>query len=86
MNSLEQTSFVLPNQFVLPDSQYGPAMLPECAIHKFISMFVPRKLLSPKRTIGRQLRCVFGAAVPETTVHEDGQTPLAKNEIRLAEH
>jgi hypothetical protein len=84
LKTAKKASFVFPLQFVLPDSQDFPAMLPEGAIHNFVTSFIPGEFLFPECVIDCRLRRVLWTAVPETTIHENSEFEFGENKIRLA--
>ena len=70
---------------MLPNPKHPPIGLPQGAVHPPVAGFVPGEFLFPKRTVAGGLRAVLGTAVPETTVHKDGEFEFVENEIRFAE-
>lgn len=73
-------------QFVLPYSKDAPACLPQGPRNQTVTGFVRRKFGPPEIGIVFRLRGMQRTAMPETAIHEDGNTKLRKNEIRLSEH
>jgi len=71
---------------VFPNAQDAPIARVERAVHKPITFFVPPKFVFPECTIVLRVRAVFGAVVPETTVHENRELEFLKNKIWFAEH
>jgi hypothetical protein len=51
-----------------------------------VTVTVPNNLAIPKLTVGFWAFVAPGAAVPETSVHEERQPVLPKNKIRFAEY
>ena len=84
-NPTEQPRLVPFGKFVFPNTENMPASQPQGAVHQPVAGDVPGEFLFPKRTVAGGLRAVLGTAVPETTVHKDGEFEFVENEIRFAE-
>jgi hypothetical protein len=69
---------------MFPNTQHTPTRPPQCPRHEQITFFIRRKFAPPERAVTFWLSGVFGATVPETTVHENGEFEFAENEIRFA--
>src|ERR1035437_1529948 len=78
----QQPALVLARQLVLPDANYFPALRPQRAVHDPVAGLVGGNLPPPKRRIALRLDKVPRAAVPKTTVNEDGESLRPKNKIR----
>jgi len=69
-------------QLALPYPQHPPPGASQGARHQGIAPFVVAEFLPPERRIVFGLGRVFGATVPETTVHENGEPLPGKDKIR----
>lgn len=63
-----------------PDNQ--PLSLCKKTIGLRVALLRTSDLLRPESRIGRRQRVMFGAPVPETTVHEDGDLRFCEHKIR----
>lgn len=57
---------------MLPNADYGPAVLRQEAVGFGITLTVSRKLPLPKFSVRLRLRGVFRAGMPKTAVDKDG--------------
>jgi hypothetical protein len=77
--------FILLRKLMFPNPQHPPAVAPQCPRDQRIALFVSGKLSPPEGAVSLWLRAMLGAAMPKTTVHEDGEFEPWKNEVRLPE-
>lgn len=70
---------------MFPDPHHAPAGAAESAGDEEVAGLVLGNLGLPEFRVDLGLRGVDRTAVPETTVHEDGEFELGKNEIGFAE-
>ena len=68
----------------MPDAQDSPTTRPQCPRHQPIPRDVASYFRTPKNPVAARTFAVRRAAVPETPVHEHGETQLGKNEVRFA--
>lgn len=80
----EEPALVLAGQLVLPNPEDTPASRIQCAVDSPVAGLVSRNLLAPERGVGLRLGRVPRAAVPETTVDEDGGAEQREDEVRAA--
>lgn len=71
---------------MLPNSDDAPAIFTQNAVDPAVAGLVRGELLFPERTIASGNFAVLGAAVPKAAVHEERESRLPKEEIRLAEN
>ena len=76
---------MLARKLVFPNPKNLPTLRSQRPRHKTIPLFVRRQFALPERTIVLRLRRVPGAAMPETTVHENRDVEFRKNKIPLAQ-
>lgn len=81
MQATQELGLVSPAQLVLPDANHFPTAFPQSGIHAAVASPVGRDLVAPERRVGLRLGGVLGAAVPETTVDEDGDAETPEHEI-----
>src|SRR5882724_283873 len=62
---------MLARKLVLPDADDAPVGPPQGAVHQPVARDVAGEFLFPERRIAFGLRAMPGAAMPETTIHED---------------
>lgn len=67
---------------MFPDAQHAPIGPPQGAVHPPVAGDVPGEFLFPESAVALRLRAVFWTTMPETTVHEEREPRLLKNEIR----
>lgn len=70
--------------FVLPEAEDLPAASRELCIHTTVPPNVSVQLLRPPLLVRLRPGCVFGAAMPETTVDEDSHVQLPPHDVSLA--
>ena len=58
---------------MLPDPEHGPPEFDEMRVSFSVALDVAGELGGPPGSVGLGRGLVFGAAVPEATVHEDGE-------------
>jgi SAM-dependent methyltransferase len=73
-------------QFVFPNANDAPALRAKGLSRRTIAANVAVDLAEPIFAIAGWHSTMFGAAVPETAIDENGQAPFWKNEIRAAQH
>ncbi len=66
---------------MLPDAEDGPALGAQCAVDAAVPGLVAGDLGQPEGGVGLGPGGVFGAAVPETTVHEHGDAEPGEDEV-----
>ena len=69
-------------QIVFPDSEHPPALAAQGPADQAIAAFVGRQLALPESAMAGRDSGMFGAAMPETAIHEHRHPPLGENEIR----
>jgi hypothetical protein len=87
LNPAQQAGFIRllhggPPQGVFPDAQDMPISPPQDAVHQPVAGEVGGELLFPESAIALGLRAMLRTPMPETTVHEEREPHLPKNEIR----
>lgn len=70
---------------MFPDPQDAPACLFQSPGHQPVTGLIAGNFFAPECRIALGLCSVFGAAVPKTAIHENGQPVLPENEVRFAE-
>lgn len=75
---------ILAREFVLPDAEDAPAAFAKRAIHETIARLVAGDFFAPEFSVLFGLGGVDWAAVPETTIDENGEAAFGENEIGLA--
>lgn len=80
----DELRFIAPPQFVLPDTDHRPAASAQRTINAAVAGLVGGDLVPPERGVGLRLGRVPRAAVPETTVDEDGGAEQREDEVRAA--
>lgn len=70
---------------MFPDAENAPAGAAEGAGDEFVAGLIAGYLGLPELRVGLGLGGVDRAGVPETTVHEDGESEHGENEIGFAE-
>ena len=73
-------------EFAFPDGYRRPAHLSECCHGSAVALDVATELCLPKLNVALGLaRVAFGAAMPKTTVDEDGDLAPGKGDVRSEE-
>lgn len=69
---------------VLPDADDFPSLPAELAVHAAIAGHVVFSLFIPELPVGFRAGVAFWAAVPETSIDEDGDFFLGERKVRLS--
>jgi hypothetical protein len=70
---------------VLPDADDFASWPAELAVHAFIAGYVVFALFIPELPVGFRAGVALGAAVPETSVDEDGDLLLGEGKVGFSE-
>ncbi len=68
----------------MPDADDFPSLLPELAVDAFVARHVVLSLFIPELPVGLRPRVALWAAVPETSVDEDGDLLFGKRKVGLS--
>ena len=71
---------------MLPDPEDAPAKAAKLPCHQPVARLVRGEFLLPEGRVVLRLGSMERARVPETPVHEDGESVLGEDEVRLAKH
>jgi hypothetical protein len=82
LNSLDEAGLGFGPEVVFPDAKDAPAGAAQGAVDEFIASLVGGKFAPPEGAIVFGFGPVFGAIMPETAVHEEGQAGGAEHEVR----
>lgn len=82
--SADTARLVVAFERVMPDAEDSPTPRTQRPRHEPVPRDVACYFCTPKSPVAARALAVRRAAVPETTVHEHGETQLGKNEVRFA--